>query len=380
MGYIHFEVTSAESAKYLGRPCGDVLRIQRDPAWSTLVLADGIGSGLKANLAATMCVSRLLAMLKNNYSPRECCVRLAGTMNQWRDPARPYACFTLLHLLNDGQATVLSYEMPPPILITPYTAQVLSLRIFTMGQAVLGEAVCRLNVGEGLMLISDGVSQAGMGRGFAEGWTAEGVADYLRGLLSQGTDKPNLARLVHDEALRLHRVRADDISSVLAWARKGTVVNILTGPPADPSRDAEVVQSFMRAEGTKVVCGATTARIVAKHTGRRLDVVQEQTIISPPRYAISGVGLVTEGAVTLNQVYNILGEPPSSYEEESGVTRLCSLLAVADRVNIILGRAANPANDSIVFRQQGILCREKIVPLLAQKLREEDKLVVLEEV
>ncbi len=105
-----------------------------------------------------------------------------------------------------------------------------------------------------------------------------------------------------------------------------------------------------------------------------------QSLLAPPRYQIEGIGLVTEGAVTLNQLYNVLDEDPSAFEEVSGVTELHALVHAADRINIWIGGAENPATTDISFRQQGILSRHKILPLLAKKLQEMGKLVVVKEV
>jgi hypothetical protein len=92
------------------------------------------------------------------------------------------------------------------------------------------------------------------------------------------------------------------------------------------------------------------------------------------------VDLVTEGAVCLNQLYNILEEDPAHFEERSAVTDLHDLLRVGDRIHIFQGVASNPASESISFRQQGILTRRKIVPLLADRLRGSGKLVEVENV
>ncbi len=114
---------------------------------------------------------------------------------------------------------------------------------------------------------------------------------------------------------------------------------------------------------------------------RKLTIDREPTsLIAPPKYALEGIDLVTEGAVTLNQLCNILDVPEEEFEETNPVTELADLLAQADRVNFILGRGANPANDSMGFRQQGIIKREAIVPLLAKKLRVQGKLVTVNSV
>jgi hypothetical protein len=110
------------------------------------------------------------------------------------------------------------------------------------------------------------------------------------------------------------------------------VLNILTGPPKDPTRDREIVDSLMNSQGLKIVCGGSTSEMVARESGAEVEIEQNPTsLIAPPRYAIEGVDLVTEGAVTLNQAYNLLSEDVDRLKEDSGVTELCLLLNVADR-------------------------------------------------
>jgi hypothetical protein len=115
--------------------------------------------------------------------------------------------------------------------------------------------------------------------------------------------------------------------------------------------------------------------------GERVSVERDpKSTIAPPRYEIDGVDLVTEGAVTLNQAYNIIDEDLALITEDSGVTELCALLQVADCVHIWIGGAKNVASGDISFRQCGILTRDRIMPLLAEKLRNAGKLVVVEHV
>jgi hypothetical protein len=140
-----------------------------------------------------------------------------------------------------------------------------------------------------------------------------------------------------------------------------------------------MVRRFMKVEGLKIVCGGTTAEIVARVLGQRVSVEQNpQSLVAPPRYEIEGIDLVTEGAVTLNQVYNLLNEDIRDLTEDSGVTELCALLQIADRINIQMGTARSLADGDISFRQRGILTREAIVPLIADRLRAAGKLVVVE--
>jgi hypothetical protein len=378
-GYVHVEVETVQTSKKPGAPCGDVVGCDRTPAATTIVCADGIGSGIRARIAAQMCVSRLLELLRLGFSLRQAFAAVVRTMQQNRDPSRPFAAFTVARMLNDGMATVLAYEAPPAILVSRRLASLLMARSVELGGAVALESDCYLAPNDGLLITSDGITQAGLGHGLPEGWRSEGVVRYVNHCLTDGRTPREIPEHVHREARRQWVVGGDDCTAVMALCRRGQIVNILTGPPCHRSQDAAFVGRFMQAEGLKIICGGTTAEIVARVLGVHMGVEQSaQSLVAPPRYKIEGVDLVTEGAVTLNQVYNLLDEDLCNLTEDSGVTELCALLQVADRVNILMGTARSQAVGDISFRQCGILGREAIVPLIADRLRATGKLVVME--
>ncbi len=379
MGYRHFEVETVQSPKYPESPCGDAVACERSATGTTVVVSDGLGSGVKANIAATMCVSRMLEYTRRGVSLRQGFSSLVQTMNRARGTDLPYAVFTVIRILPDGAATVLSYEMPPVVLAGLHTASALPRRTFTLGSDVIGESHCHLEPGEGILAYSDGITQAGMGLGLTWGWTEDGVARFVSDRLARSARLRDLPRAVHDEARTLWgRAAGDDCTAVGVICRPGRTVTIFTGPPSAKNLDYRTARRFLLSDGVKVVCGATTAKIVAAHSGAPLDVEQDaKSVLAPPRYSIEGIDLVTEGAVTLTQVYNVLGENPDDFEEESGVSELAELLLSADRIEFIVGSAKNPASDSISFRQRGILSRDVIVPLIAEKLKAMGKLVVV---
>ncbi len=380
MGYIHVEIEYCQTPKRTGAPCGDVLAYERTASYSTLVCADGIGSGIKANIAATMCASRLMELMRRGFSPRNAFASVVDTMENAKDPELPYAVFSVVRILNDGQATILSYEMPPPIFVGARQATVLTQRTLEIESTLVGESNCYIEPGEGVIVVSDGVTQAGIGRGMRNGWQIDGTCRFVNDCLADGVDLRKLPEIIHRKAREFDQLRpGDDCTVVLAACRWGNTVNILTGPPSDKREDRRVVKEFLSSEGRKIVCGGTTAGIVSEYLSKALLVEQNPDLaVAPPRYMLEGIDLVTEGAVTLNQVYNIIDEDPSRYEELSGVTELCGLLRAADRINIMIGVAANPANTDITFRQMGIMPRDKVILLIAEKLRHSGKLVVVE--
>jgi hypothetical protein len=380
VNYVHVEITCHQTSKRPGAPCGDVVAWERTPAHTTILVSDGVGSGTRANLAATMCVSRLQELLRRGFSLREAFSNVVRTMEKAKDPDLPYAVFTALRILNDGEATLLTYEMPAPVLVERRYASVLTPRMLPVESTFVAEVNTHLGPGEAILVVSDGITQSGIGGKLRDGWRIEGVTRYLTDHLGQGAALPDLPRLVHAQARRhWGEVSGDDCTVMLAACRPGHTVCLFTGPPREPRQDRAVVAEFLALPGVKVVCGGTTAKLVADYLGKPLTVEQDpDSFIAPPHYHLEGVDLVTEGAVTLNQVYNILEADPNSYDEDSGVTRMCELLRGADRVVFLVGGAFNEATTDIAFRQRGILTRDKIVPLLAEKLRAAGKLVVIE--
>jgi hypothetical protein len=376
--YLHIEVQIAQTAKRHGEPCGDVVVSDRNEGHTTLMCVDGVGSGMRARIAAKMCASRFCTLMQNEFSLRSAFTSLAETMDRWRDPAKPYAAFTVARIRNDGVATSLSYDAPAPILIGTRQATLLEAKPLQWGKALVTETQSRLEPGEGLLLMSDGITQAGIGAAYANGWGPEGVVRFVSHSLLLGHQVQNIPRLVHREATRLWRTAGDDCTAAVAYCRSGNVVSLFTGPPADERHDELAVRRFMELPGTKVVCGGTTADLIARWLGERVHLEQDPiSMVAPPRYEIAGIDLVTEGAVTLNQTYNLLDTDESQLRENSGVTELCKRLREADCIHILYGVARNTAMDMVSFRQQGILPRDQIVPHLVDKLRAAGKLVTV---
>lgn len=380
MGYLYFETITEQISKRIGKPNGDVCDSLRDKTSTIHILCDGVGSGIKANVAATMTVARMKELLNNGFSLRQAFANIVQTMEQARKKDLPCAFFSVARVLPDGIASILTYEMPEALFVSRRYSTPLKSIVQTSFEGIVGESSCSINKGEGILLFSDGITQAGLGKGYTHGWGIDGVNKYVNDLLMSGTDIVKLPKLVLKEARRIWQNKCeDDLTVSLLHCRNGKVVNLLTGPPVDRENDETVVMKFLNTEGVKIVSGATTAKIVARVTNKELDIDPGfKSLIAPPNYEIEGIDLVTEGAVTLNQLYNIWGEDMERLEKNSPVTVLFALLNVADRVNIFVGGSKNPAGEEISLKQTGILTREKIIPLLINCLRNDGKIINIE--
>ncbi len=383
-GYVHVEIDVVQASKRHSGPCGDVVECDRTATATTLVVCDGKGHGTSASIAANLCAARLLTLLRNGMSLRKAFTRVVQTMEEARDLDLPYSVFTVARILNEGVTSVLTYEMPPPVLVTKRYAQPLPQRPMQIGQATVQEANCHIAPDEGLIIVSDGITMAGIDsgiQGMARGWSIQSICRYIGENVANGARFGNAPQRVLRRARELWgRSLGDDCSVVLANCRMGKTVTIFTGPPSDPASDTDWVDRFMSEDGLRVVAGGTTAQVVANELGVKIRPdTSVRSMVSPPAYVIPGVDLVTEGAITLNQVYNVLNAPPDAFEERSSVTELYEMLHAADRVHIMMGMAVNPATRDIAYQMKGILHRHAIVPVLAERLRAAGKLVIVEE-
>ncbi|OFX68676.1 MAG: hypothetical protein A2X12_05630 [Bacteroidetes bacterium GWE2_29_8] len=379
--YIHTDIFAVQSSKKIDQPCGDAYGTFRDEVATNIVLADGLGSGIKAHIAANMCVSRIIGLIRMGMSLRDVFKAVSSTMDKAWGTGAPFSVFTIARILNNGQTTILIYEMPPPLLVNKNHAQLLPTRIYTQGKAIVRESNCIIDKGEGLLLLSDGITQSGIGKYFTSGWDVDGVKSFLLSYLPrERVDGSTITRLVHDQAKSYWpEGKGDDCSVILALNRRGVIVNLLSGPPFMKSDDVDWVNHFMQTEGIHIISGGSTAMITAKINNKQLEVNKSENHITPPSYKLNGIELVTEGMVTLNQVFHLLDEDPDKYPQDSPASNLAYFLKVADRVNIWLGKAENLNEGSIEFKQQGLLNRGKIIKKIIEKLREQGKLVVVNE-
>ncbi|MCX7625709.1 MAG: SpoIIE family protein phosphatase [Candidatus Sumerlaeaceae bacterium] len=379
MPNLFVEVEVHNAAKVGQTVSGDVAAVYRRPEATFVLLADGLKSGVRANLAAEFCLARLRAKLECGASLTAALADLLVTLEENRRRLSLWSAFSVLHFIPNGLAMVYTYEMPPPLALLRRGLHLVPAEHVTIGGAIVGKYRLELRENEGVILLSDGVTQAGVGNGLAWGWGVEGVRREGEFFLASDAWR-HLPRFLVQRAQELSSPeQSDDATAILALVRKAHQIVVFTGPPSDPRCDDEIVRRFLSLEGTKIVCGGTTAGIVARVLGTE-PIIDPKSIhpYCPPRLILDGVDYATEGAICLNQVYNLLDALPRSVEERNIVVALYEELLRADQITFLVGRAENPAAATQPFFQMGILRRQQIVPLLAEKLRAMGKLVTVE--
>jgi len=358
--------------------CGDYCISERTSAGMVYVVCDGVGSGIYANISAITCASRILELFRGGMSIRMTSETVAASMHRARKEDIPFSAFSAAVLLPDGQFTVYSYESPNPVLIQNNNATVLAPRFYTTGFEVIGEISGILHIGDSLLLFSDGVSQAGLGHGYGMGIGSEGVSSYVNRNYKPDDDITELSWRILEMCKTVSAGNyEDDTTLVLIHCRDAKELTLLTGPPSKQSMNHNYAIDFMNMPGQKIICGSTTTDIIAQELGLEAETLSMgKSFGQLPEYRIEGIDLVTEGAITLNQVYNILDEPVQRLSSNSVAERLCLMLHGADVIHLMIGNAANSAHDDLIFKQTGVQIRKYVIRQIAERLKDMGKLVI----
>ena len=203
--------------------------------------------------------------------------------------------------------------------------------------------------GDRLICTSDGITQAGMGSGgHPLGWRAKGCRQYVLDEVARDPliSARALSRNILSQALLLEpNQRAyDDMTAAVVYFRQPRRAVILTGPPYESQKDKEFVAILDKFEGQKIICGGTTANIVARELGRAIhNSLHSGDGDIPPSAEMEGVDLVTEGILTLTRVAQLL-ERREAPRENNPATRLYDILVNSDYIEFVVGARINEAH------------------------------------
>lgn len=349
------------------------------------MLCQGEGSGAAANVAAVTGANRLLELFKLDVGFRS---GVAHAARSWADEENtrvPRCAFSVAQILSNGFFTVFTFDAPSPLLITENDVIALSGRGLGKKDPEhdsfrLFEYIGKLEEGQTLLLPSDDLIRAGFGEASVKGYSAAGevLAQYLGRLLDREpkpTPPQMLELLARDMALKNRGGPPRDLTALGLTCRPARLLTLATGPPRDISRDGEFTDRLMNSEGLKAVCGSTTAELVARELDRPLTCLNPDNYVDPPEYAIPGIDLITEGAVALNRVMNILNDDLSDIREPNVVERLAQTLLSSDKIELIQGRAVNTAHEASLFKQMGIRTRHDVVEQICANLEQRGKII-----
>jgi len=348
---LYFEWGTKQLNKKGEELCGDSIAVSRRSDSVTLALSDGLGSGVKANILATLTTRIAMQMLENDLALSDVVETLGQTLPVCEIRKLAYSTFAIAQFFRDGRARIVEFDSPPPILLRDRKYVPLAGEERVIGDKKIREAIVRLQLGDWVVFVSDGVINAGIGGVYPLGWGWEEVTRFLESHAHPEISAQQLADRTAETVNELYSgAPGDDVSIVVIKVRHKLVATILAGPPIDRNADGRVVRRFLERAGLHVVCGGTTARIVSRHSGKPLDVDLETIRPDVPAAArMDGMDLVTEGILTLTRANDMLrsGARRETVQfKTDGAAALVRLLLSVDHAHFIIGLAANPAHQN----------------------------------
>ena len=300
--------------------CGDKVEILKTPDSDVIILADGMGSGVKANILSTLTTKILGTMFLNGAPLEECLETIVQTLPICQVRQVAYSTFSILQVFNNGDAYLAEFDNPGCIFIRDGKLFPIPKNERTIKDKTINEFRFKVQTGDTLVLMSDGTTHAGVGRLWHFDWEWEDIARFVEKQCEQPVSSIRLASAVCGECDELYQYRpGDDTTVAVMRIIEQKTVHLMTGPPVDRDDDRKMVEDFMAGEGVKrIVSGGTTATILSRILGRQLQVsIDYYDPDIPPIAHMEGVELVTEGVLTLNRAVSIL----TRYVENKDLSR-----------------------------------------------------------
>lgn len=344
--------------KYGEELCGDSVEIIRLKDSVIIVMADGLGSGVKANILSTLTSKIASVMMKEGISIFDTVDTIVHTLPVCSIRKIAYSTFTLLKIYNDGRVYAAEYDNPPFFLIKDDSPVNVPKKETLINGKKVQESNFYLNDGDMLAVVSDGVIHAGVGAVLNLGWQWDNVLDYFMKLYGKENYAKNISSGIMEVCQNLYQYKpGDDATAVVVKITKPGIIDLFTGPPLDPENDSAVVKKLMEGRGKKIVCGGTAANIVARELNEEikvnLDFIDPDV---PPTARIKGIDLVTEGVLTLSKAVekikayadlNLKECPANYFSKKDGASLLASMLVHdCTHLNLWVGKAVNPAHQN----------------------------------
>lgn len=337
--------------------CGDHIDIIEQNENSTVVvLADGLGSGVKASILSTLTSKIISTMMAEGLKIEECVSTIAATLPICSVRGVAYSTFTIIHIINNATAELIQYDNPHIILLRDGKNYDYHKRELNIDGKKIYKSVINLREDDVFVAMSDGCPHAGIGLAFNFGWKREEIIDFMRAITPIGYTAKTLATMLVDECNKQYDYKpGDDATACVIRIRKRVPMNVLFGPPRNRDDCDRMMSLFFSKEGKHIICGGTTSSIAAKYLGKPLkaSLVFESEDV-PPTAEIEGVDLVTEGVITVSKVIEYANDALRDNEKyghwcykRDGASLMCRLLfEEATDINFFVGRAVNPAHQN----------------------------------
>ena len=166
--------------KYGEELCGDrvMVKTQNPKGDFTMVLADGLGSGVKANILSTLTSQIIATMIDSDMSIEECVTTIAQTLPVCSVRQVAYATFSILKVHDGNQIDLIQYDNPDIIVLRNGKNYEYEREERVISGKKILESHFEVQLGDIFIAMSDGVIHAGIGQSLNFGWERPNVIEY----------------------------------------------------------------------------------------------------------------------------------------------------------------------------------------------------------
>jgi hypothetical protein len=338
--------------------CGDVFQscIIREEGRTIMVLSDGVGHGIKASVLATLTATMALKYTKLHTKPEVAARIIMEALPQNSEGKESYATFTIIELDDEGRVRIVNYDNPRILVIrNGISMQPKEYELTIKGEENTGKILlCKEFIArkeDRIIFMSDGITQSGLGdKRFPMGWGISKVEEFV---LNQVNRMPNISatklarKIVNQAMMHDDYMVKDDTTCGVMYFREPRKFMLITGPPFYKIKDFDFVGRIQDFEGKKIICGGTTAEIIARELDLSVEIQHgnKNPNTLPPSAKMEGFEMVTEGILTLGKVEEILENYDSDTRlQDSTPEEVVKLLLEHDYIDVIVGTRINWAH------------------------------------
>jgi len=343
--------------KYGEELCGDHVEfVEHGDSSMVIVLADGLGSGVKASILSTLTSKIISTMMAADMSVEDCVSTIAMTLPVCSVRQVAYSTFTIIHIVDGTDAEIIQYDNPAVIVLRNGENVDYPIETLDIAGKLIQKSKIEIQEGDIFIAMSDGAPHAGIGATLNFGWQRENIIDYMKTFCHVGFTAKTLTTMLLDECNRLYGgMPGDDTTVCTVKIRKREPMNLIIGPPSCPDDCHKMMSLFFSKEGKHIVCGGTTSNIAAEYLGKSIRTKLEYFDNEiPPTAEIEGVYLVTEGIITINKVLTYAQDYLKgnesykvwSYKKDGASLVARALFEEATDINFFVGMAVNPAHQN----------------------------------
>lgn len=362
--------------------CGDFFVAYGDASQPVMVLSDGMGSGVKANIMSTITSTILGRLLEHGIPLAECVDTIAASLPLCKERGMAYATFTAAQI-HDGRLFLVEYGNPPCIVFRNGKPLPGQCQVRFVGDKEIHERTIFIQPGDVLLMMSDGVTHAGIGVSTIDGWSVKEIGDFLSETDIHSNCAAVTAALLDERCNEMSAGQfGDDRTIAVLRLCPHATANMVMGPPAQGHDERAALRLFFGKRGKHIVCGGTTSQIVSNYLEEPLTLIEGSGDAEVPDMGhIEGVDLVTEGIITLQATLKlrekILSDPDHILKlgDRPHERLYRALFMESTNINIFFGTASNEghAGTSINFENKLTAIKD-----LHHKLLEAGKIVSIQ--